>query len=1237
MEAAMRISVCLLAVAALLIVGAGVRSTFAYDTIYWTQPAGGEFLDPINWSRYPPTYPGNIAPESVTAGCLRFDQGQSSPYTVTLSRNASVGEVRVDNDRVSLDLQGHRLITSSSGDWPFSLYIGVREGANGEMTLTNGTLSTEDAHIGASWPNCSGTLRVDGGTLELRNYAELLVGAGDAENSPEFTSQGNLIIRNGGKVLDVGTSDYDSRGIWVGGDHWTGDHGAGHITVDGSGSTLYTRGSIYLGTNYGGKGYLTVSDGGLVQANGSIYIGDAWDSDYYASHDNSLGDATVTGINSRLVATNVFVGHSAHGTLSVFDGGQLSSKIGLIGSDKGSAGVAYVDGAGSTWTNSDDLHVGSSGNGKLMITNHGAVSSRNGYAGDNVNSTGEITVSGAGSTWTNGDSLYIGYRGGGTLSINDGGAVSNGFSRIGNCAGSTGTVTVSGTGSTWNNTYDLSVGESGNGKLSITGGGNVSNDYSYIGNYSNSTGEVTVSGAGSTWNTANDLSVGDSGHGKLLITNGGAVGSRNGYAGYYANSTGEITVSGAGSTWTNGDGFYIGYHGGGTLSIDHGGSVSNSGYSYIGNYSGSTGTVTVDGAGSTWNNTYDLSVGCNGNGKLSITNGGSVSNSTYGFIGRNSGSTGAVMVDGASSTWTNNSYLYVGNDGSGTLSITNGGKVSVAEATIVALGEDATGLIDFGAGGGTLNTRALFASPTQLKGTGTINTCGLVSDIDLIFGSNDALKQTITLNQSGQNVKVDLDMTGGTGVNGSLGAGFLGIGSLTIKNGVAVNSDIGRLGYHSDSVGVVTVSGTGSTWNNNNDTFGVFVGFRGVGKLSITDGGKVSGQNTYLGEEQGSTGVITVDGIGSTLAGKGALYVGVSGNGTLKITGGGTVSDVNGIICLDSGSTGAATVDGIGSTWINSGYFQVGRSGSGTLSITNGGAVKSTGNAYSGRFSGSKGLVTVDGIGSTWTTAGNLFIGSEGSGTLRITNGGSVTASGTVSINSASLMAIDIGRGSSLTANAIVNNGVVYMTVGAGVVSGIYSPITAATWDSTGSWQAIGGKWINHQFIVSDAATGSSGSSVKIDLASTQRVSVTDPLTGNSLVANFLATTGSASFTATAITDETILNALKTTADVDESFLSGWLFSTDGYTVSPTNPVYLSLLVGSGYSLDNLALWHYDDDTLAWSKYITTDLSYDGTYANFTVTGFSGYALIAVPEPGALVLLAAGLLGLLAYAWRKQK
>lgn len=47
------------------------------------------------------------------------------------------------------------------------------------------------------------------------------------------------------------------------------------------------------------------------------------------------------------------------------------------------------------------------------------------------------------------------------------------------------------------------------------------------------------------------------------------------------------------------------------------------------------------------------------------------------YIGNNSGSTGTVTVDGAGSNLTNANYLYVGNNGAGELSISNGGQVTV--------------------------------------------------------------------------------------------------------------------------------------------------------------------------------------------------------------------------------------------------------------------------------------------------------------------------------------------------------------------------------------------------------------------------------------------------------------------------------------------------------------------------------------------------------------------------------
>ena len=96
--------------------------------------------------------------------------------------------------------------------------------------------------------------------------------------------------------------------------------------------------------------------------------------------------------------------------------------------------------------------------------------------------------------------------------------------------------------------------------------------------------------------------------------------------------------------------------------------------------------------------------------------------------------------------------------------------------------------------------------------------------------------------------------------------------------------------------------------------------------------------------------------------------------------------------------------------------------------------------------------------------------------------------------------------------------------------------------------------------------------------------------------------------------------------------------SATGCTVSSSNPVYLSFNVGAGHPSDRLEVWHCDDVT-GWAKCNASDLTYDGTFASFTATGLSGYAVagVPVPEPSTLGLLAVGAVSLLACAWRRLK
>jgi len=1027
----------------------------------------------------------------------------------------------------------------------------------------------------------------------------------------------------------------------------------------------------------------------------------------------SSGDVDPFDPTTWTTSTYAYVGKTDEGSVTVDSGSTIESYYGYLGYASTATGQVTVDGSDSTWTNSSCFFIGCHGNGTLDVTGGGALNSGgyewyyyedeelggyyigesyNAYIGCFSGSTGVVAVNGSGSTWTNSSSLGVGSSGNGTLNITNGGHVTSGGkyyyedeygqiyelycdSRIGSSSGSTGVVTVSGDGSTWTNSDSLRVGYSGEATLNITDGGAVSSSSASIGDGSSSTGAVTVDGSGSTWtNSGYHLHVGRYGSGTLNITDGGAVSSGSASIGYGSSSTGAVTVSGASSTLTNSGKLYVGHYGSGTLAIIGGGAVSNDS-GYIGYESGSTGEVMVDGSGSKWTNGdfSELHVGHYGSGTLTITGGGAVSNN-FGHIGYASGSTGEVMVSGADSTWTNSGHLYIGDEGSGTLNITDGGSVTVSSRTYVAYDTGSTGTINFGTSGGTLTTRSLYASPTQMTGTGTINTRGLVSDADLVFDSAASLSRTLTFNsQPDQNVTVNLDMASDPSSNGDLGAGWKGNGSLTIRDGITVNSLWGYIGSSSGSMGQATVTGTGSTWANIGS---LYVGHSGSGTLKITNGGAVSNSYGCLGYYSGSMGMVTVGGAGSTWTNSGSLRVGYSGEATLNITDGGAVSNTTGYVGSSytgsSGPTGMVTVSGAGSTWTNSDDLWVGDYfKSGRLAITDGGTVTSS-TGYIGRYSASRGEVTVSGAGSTWTNSGNLYVRYSGRGTLNITDGGTVsnsigyisaysgstmgvvTVSGagstwnntsslyvgcpgsgmlniadggvvtaaSVSINSKSLLAIEVTGGSLLSidggSGTITNNGTVRIIAGAAPTAGAtYTPISAGTWTGTGIYQAIGGTWdvTGHTFTASAVEAGTSGTLVSIDLANIQRVLISDTATGWSVGASFLAMESSTplDLTTTAIDGE-VLTGLEDLLHPNELLLGGWEFTASG-GYSPGDPAYLSFAGDIGqYGRQDVQVWYYDGAD--WAEYDAWDLTYDGTYASFTVTGFSGYAVTVGLIPG---------------------
>jgi T5SS/PEP-CTERM-associated repeat protein len=537
-------------------------------------------------------------------------------------------------------------------------------------------------------------------------------------------------------------------------------------------------------------------------------------------------------------------------------GGQVSNNWGYLGYNSGSKGSAMITGAGSRWTNSSRLVVGSSGSGSLTITAGGQVSGTvfyRSYIGLDSGSMGTATITGAGSIWTNtGGDLYVGGHGIGALHVEAGGQVLNtsGYSGyLGLTSGSTGTATISGAGSEWSNSGSLYVGRGGYGALHIAAGGRVRNGFGYadyLGYDAGSTGTATITGIGSKWSSGSVLYVGRSGSGALRVEAGGLVSNDDGHLGYNSGSTATATITGAGAKWTNNGTLYVGNSGSGALRVEAGGQVSNDD-GHLGYYSGSTATATITGAGARWTNNGTLYVGNFGSGTLRVEAGGEVS-SASGILG----STGSATITGAGSKWTNSVTLHVGYSGSGTLTVEDGGLVTAG---------------------------TLFASLGDLHGDGTIAAAGAILDADLQFNAAQPAEAVFGFGAGGTLTV--------TAAGGSLGAGYKGLGSLTISEGVAASSSGGILGRMPSSMGKATISGAGSKWTNSAT---LYVGNSGKGELRVEAGGLVSNAIGYLGFNGSSTGTATITGAGSMWTNSSDLWVGTSGSGALTITAGGLVS-----------------------------------------------------------------------------------------------------------------------------------------------------------------------------------------------------------------------------------------------------------------------------------------------------------------------------------------------------------
>ena len=886
------------------------------------------------------------------------------------------------------------------------------------IPVSAASLGTEQAIAHVTIDGANSIWTVSANPVTGANAGINMAGAPNATATIDVTNGGQLVITGANSFLTVG------------------DAGSGTLTVGGVGAGNFGQvnliGGLVLGNQATGVGTVTVGAGSgqSTLTAGFLAVGHA---------STSLSTFTVN-------AGGVFNSTADNSGVGI---GQLSGAKGAIVVD---GGRLNVNGLNST------IGVGSNGTGSLTVRNGGqvtlsSISGGIGVAGG-VGSTGDVTVDG-GQISVNGPNAFFGVGGAGTgtLTIINGGTVSVANLGLGTQTTGVGTVTV-GNGSaqsvlTVTNGMGVGNASTANSQLIVNTAGTVNvtgpNGLA-IANSAGSQGSVLVNGG--QLNISSGLGVGNSGIGTLTIQSGGQVTAADVGLGGTANALGTVTVgNGNGQsvlTVTNSMGVGNSSTANSQLTVNSGGTVNVTGPNGLGiaNSAGSQGSVLVDGG--QLNVSSGVGVGNAGTGSLAVINGGTVNVTGANGLGVASlqGSQGGVLVDGGQLNVTGpNAFLGVGNGGTGSLTVINGGTVS---AVNLGLGNQATGVGTLTVGNGNGQSVVTVSNSMGVGNSSTANS-------QLIVNAGGSLQLTGggglgVANQPGSHgtVLVDGGQLVASGASTGISVGNSGIGALTIQNGGAVtitaaNNGLG-IGNSVGGTGTVLVD-AGQLSVTGQSAFAT-VGGNGSGTLTIQNGSQVTLQRISIAGGASSNGTVNVIGTGAgnptqtvlnllgppnASTGNNPLGIGDQGIGMMTVSNGAVlnvaVGNVNcGVAFCGSfvgngaGSTGTLTLTGAGTTanfgsplTVGNGSvfttahdgFNFGTPGgttNATLQVEDGATLNTyqatlstgpTGGAPLGTEH-TNAQVTIDGAGSVWNITRNAVTGAQA--TLNLANRATATA-----------------------------------------------------------------------------------------------------------------------------------------------------------------------------------------------------------------------------------------------------
>jgi T5SS/PEP-CTERM-associated repeat protein len=459
----------------------------------------------------------------------------------------------------------------------------------------------------------------------------------------------------------------------------------------------------------------------------------------------------------------------------------------------------------------------------------------------------------------------------------------------------------------------------------------------------------------------------------------------------------------------DGSNINVGDRGTGTLNVINGGNVLGESSVFdvsvwIGRFASGIGTVNVDGIGSRFLDSFaaTVTVGGEGQGTLSVTNGGRAKADTF-HVAATSGSTGDVLVDGGNLQF---ETMVVGGQGtipggSATLTIQNNGTAASSWGT----GYDAV-LRVLPGGHVTLNGGKLDVGTIDLADSanfdwlaGTLRLTGM----DLAIGNGSELGALLDLTADhtlSLSRNLILEPTGTINLVG----GTIDIEQLQVDPVAAFNWTSGTLQVRAGDIKVEQGGPLGSTRTLNGDSHllvyeNVLVGDSTDGDLTFAGGATGSAYgDTKLGRSSDATGSLTVEGENSTWHTYGTLTIGNAGDGRLTVRDDGHLYSRHLSMAVESNSKAFATANGRSTHWDvlapvgNPVPLIVGGAGEAHVDVTGGAQWELTyTSAQMAAEAHGKAFVNVSGSGSRWESLHwplDMGVGEESYAELNISDGG---------------------------------------------------------------------------------------------------------------------------------------------------------------------------------------------------------------------------------------------------------